>query len=242
MPKKNVEKKEAAGSPAWMTTFSDLMSLLLTFFILLYSMSTLDAIKFKSVASALQSVLLGEAKPTIFQHDITGETAVDPVAEMPSEDQIEAQMAEMLEKVKAFVKNNDLEAEVSVMQNKRGIVLEINEKVVFEMGEAILKEDSKDTLDKISLLFLEIDNDVIIEGHTDNIPINTPKYPSNWELSSSRSVNVLRYFLGTESIIPERISATGYGEYRPVVENSSRENRAKNRRVNILILINEELY
>jgi len=242
MAKKGIEKKPPAGSPAWMTTFSDLMTLLLTFFILLYSMSTLDSIKFKSVASALQSVLLGEAKPTIFQNETTGETDIQSVMPSPNEDIIEAQISDMLEKVKAFVKDNDLEAEVTVMQNKRGVIIEINEKIVFELGEAIIKKDSKEILDKVSLLFDEIENDVIIEGHTDNLPINTPKYPSNWELSSSRSVNVLRYFIATDKITPERISATGYGEYRPVVLNDSRENRAKNRRVNILILVEEELY
>ena len=229
------------GSPAWMTTFSDLMTLLLTFFILLFSFSTLDAIKFKNVASALQSVLLGEAKPTIFPNDIPpGEIPIMDPLPVPKPDEIDTidnELVQLYELVTTYVDNEGLSAEISVKTNIRGVIIDINESVLFDSGEAKLKEDSKKTLEKVYNLINQFENELIIEGHTDDNPISTIEFSSNWELSVIRAVNVVRYFTEEKNIATERISAAGYGEYQPIDNNETEIGKSYNRRVNILILV-----
>jgi len=233
MPKKRLEKKEKSGSPAWMTTFSDLMSLLLTFFILLYSFSTLDAIKFRNVASALQTVLLGQTDPTIFEEEMPEDSPIST----PIPDQVETDIQEVYEQVRSYIEEQGLDAQVSVTKEKRGVLIDIKEKVLFDLGKAEIKPESKVILDKLGDLVNEVDKDIVIEGHTDNLPINTYQFPTNWELSTGRAVNVLRYFVEVNNADPRRISATGYGEYRPIAPNDNSEGRAINRRVNILLLV-----
>ncbi len=243
MPRRKKQKSEGGGSPAWMTTFSDLMTLLLTFFILLYSFSTLDAIKFKNVASALQSVLLGEAKPTIFPNDIPpGEAPINPPIpiEKTSESELNTEMTQLYEIVRDYVEHEGLQAEISVRTDRRGVIIDIKETVLFDSGKSVLKEESKAILEKVVTLIQQFDNELIIEGHTDTMPINTAKFASNWELSVIRAVNVLRYFTETKDVEPGRISSAGYGQYKPISTNDNASGRALNRRVNILILVDAE--
>lgn len=243
MPRRKKQKDEGGGSPAWMTTFSDLMTLLLTFFILLYSFSTLDAVKFKNVASALQSVLLGEAKPTIFPNDIPpGDAPINPPLPMEktNENELETEMMQLYEIVRDYVEHEGLQAEISVRTDRRGVIIDIKERVLFDSGKAVLKEESKLVLEKVVTLVQQFDNDLIIEGHTDNVPINTMVFSSNWELSVIRAVNVLRYFIEDKDVVPSRISAAGYGKYKPISTNDNAVGRMLNRRVNILILVESE--
>lgn len=236
MRKKRIEKKQKSGAPAWMTTFSDLMSLLLTFFILLYSFSTLDAIKFKNVASALQSVLLGQTATTIFDDEVPAENPIPTPMQMPDKE-MESEIEEVYEKVKSFVDEQGLNAQVSVAKERRGVVIDIKERVLFDLGKAVIKPDSIIVLDKLGDLFQTIDKDIAIEGHTDNLPIHTYQFPTNWELSAARAINVLRFFVEEKGADPTRISATGYGEFRPIASNDTAAGRAANRRVNILLLV-----
>src|SRR6056297_477488 len=240
MLRRKKKQVEGSGSPPWMTTFSDLMTLLLTFFILLYSFSTLDAVKFKNVASALQSVLLGEAKPTIFPNDIPpGDTPTNtPVPiEKTVVNKLNTELAELYKIVSDYVEHEGLQAEISVRTDRRGVIIDIKERVLFDSGKAVLKEESKEVLEKVVTLVQQFDNELIIEGHTDTVPINTFQFSSNWELSVIRAVNVLRYFTETKDVDPLRISAAGYGKYKPISTNDNATGRALNRRVNILILV-----
>ncbi|MBN2258996.1 MAG: OmpA family protein [Clostridiales bacterium] len=241
MPRKKKPPAASGGSPAWMTTFSDLMTLLLTFFILLFSFSTLDAIKFKNVASALQSVLLGEAKPTIFPNDIPpGNIPImDPIP-VPATDETETidnELTILYEMVMKFVESENMQANITVSKDLRGVIIDINERVLFDSGKADLKPESKVVLEKVYELISQFENELIIEGHTDDNPINTAQFPSNWELSVIRAVNVLRYFTEVKNISPTRISAAGYGEYQPMEMDDTQVDKAFNRRVNILILV-----
>ncbi len=233
MPKKTINRKEKSGAPPWMTTFSDLMSLLLTFFILLFSFSTLDAIKFRNVASALQTVLLGQTNPTLFEEEMPEDSPIST----PIPDQVETEIQEVYEQVRSYIQEQGLDAQVSVTKEKRGVAIDIKEKVLFDLGRAEIKAESRVILDKLGDLVNEVDKDIVIEGHTDNLPINTFQFPTNWELSAGRAVNVLRYFVENKNADPSRISATGYGEYRPIASNETNEGRATNRRVNILLLV-----
>ncbi len=120
------------------------------------------------------------------------------------------------------------------------IYVDIKEAILFDSGSNEIKDSGLLVLEKIEGILNEFDNEIVIEGHTDNVPINNALFASNWELSTGRSVAVLRYLTEEGDIAPTRISATGYGEHKPIVENTNPENRAINRRVNILIIFDEE--
>ena len=132
-------------------------------------------------------------------------------------------------------KNEHLQTEVT----ERGLVIHIVESSLFDEGSADLKPRAMEVLDVVADELKDIPNHIRIEGHTDDRPISTPQYPSNWELSSARATSVVRYLVDNHDIPQNRISALGYGEYRPVKPNNSIENRALNRRVDIVILTTE---
>lgn len=226
----------------WLATFSDTITLLLTFFVLLYSFSTVDNEKLKQIATSLQSVLTGQSSDSILEFDtnfgevpVVGETSEDAVA--PIDKGKETQ--EMLQKVKAFVEKNNLSSVVDIVQDSRGIGIQLRDSVIFESGSSSIIENSKPILDKINGLLVTLPNEINVEGHTDNIPIKNFKFESNWELSTARAGSVLRYFVEVHGQNPSRFKASGYGEYKPIAPNDTPEHRAMNRRVHILIVTNE---
>lgn len=239
---KNLEEKKA-GSSNWMTTFSDLMTLLLTFFVLLYSFSSVDAQKFKNMANALQSILTGQNNIAILESDpSSGEESVEKVQNpknQQSSSPLEGETKKIYQKVKEFIEKENLGAEVTLRADRRGVIIEIKENILFDSGKAKLKPESMALLDKLTNLINEFENEIIVEGHTDNVPIFNEEFPSNWELSVTRATTVVRYFTEQKKVEPKRLSAAGYGEYHPIVPNDNAENRALNRRVNILIVTSE---
>ena len=229
------------GSPGWITTFSDLMSLLLTFFILLYSTANVDEEKFQQISGSIQNVLSGVGGGGILEYYRTvPEVIDDDVLDMLNKEGIQDGILGMHNKVLDYVTNEDMDKEVTVNMNKRGVFVDIKEAILFDPGSAKIKDGGLDVLEKLEPLLNEFENDIVIEGYTDDVPMNSTIYPSNWELSTARAVAVLRDLSETRGINPERLSAVGYGEYKPIVANDSAENRAANRRVNILIIFEEE--
>ena len=146
----------------------------------------------------------------------------------------------MYYQVSKFVKEHELEAAVEIIETEQGVAIQVRESILFETSKSTLREDSKEVLSSIAELLSSIDNTIVVEGHTDNRPISTAEFPSNWELSVDRAVNVVKYFVENTGIDPKRLSATGYGEHHPVVPNDTEENMAKNRRVNILIIADDK--
>ncbi len=249
--RKKAGESKGNGSPAWMTTFSDLMTLLLTFFILLYSFSTIDAIKFERAAAALQAVLTGNPSTIIFENDAhAGDTVPleDPVP-FPREEivpadtqwELEQEILAMYETIKSYVDQFGLEADVQVSVTTRGVLVNISDAVLFDSGQAFIKPEGRELLSTMGQLLQRLENEVEVMGHTDNRPINTLQYPSNWELSVDRATRVVHFLIDEEGIAPGRLKASGYGEFRPVAPNNSPENMALNRRVNLLIVIDEEV-
>ena len=164
---------------------------------------------------------------------IGGETPTDTV----DGENIEESMYYQVSK---FVKEHELEAAVEIIETEQGVAIQVRESILFETSKSTLREDSKEVLSSIAELLSSIDNTIVVEGHTDNRPISTAEFPSNWELSVDRAVNVVKYFVENTGIDPKRLSATGYGEHHPVVPNDTEENMAKNRRVNILIIADDK--
>jgi chemotaxis protein MotB len=234
----------------WLGTYSDTVTLLLTFFILLYSFSIVDAKKFKDVSRAFQSILVGSGGTTIFDYStdngnvpLQGDTSANSQAAL--DEKLKAQQIEnqaLFKKLKENINSAGLEAKVKVLYETKGVVLEFSDNVLFDSGRAELKADSLPMLDKVSNIIKGIPNGIVVEGHTDNVPIKNPEIKSNWELSCFRAVNVLKYFIEVKKINPARLSAVGYGEYKPLVKNDNKINKAKNRRVNIMILYKEGDY
>ncbi len=243
-PKKSTENA-SAGTPAWMATFADMMTLLLTFFILLYSISSVDAIKFKSISESLQSVLSGETSSSIIEEDgpnddIPLDNPQYEQQEDPDDPMVKESTLEMYNQVKNYVETEGLVADVSVSLNRNGVFVNIKDAILFEPGEADIKEGGQAILGNLEGLFLQFDNQIVVEGHTDNIPQQSFKFPTNWELSSYRATAVVRYLCEVREIPESRLSAIGYGEYRPITDNTTPANRAQNRRVNLLIIMEGE--
>ena len=243
MARKKKSSDNQLTGDEWLATYSDCVTLLMTFFVLLYSMSTVDTEKVRAISEAF-SVMSGKSADSILQYDmyegtqpvLGGESKVD---ELLGQSQ-DADKRTMYDTVKDYVDQNGLNAMIDVAKDENGVALQIRDNILFESGKAELKTESNEVLNKINELISTLPNSIVIEGHTDNVPINNNDYRDNWDLSAARASNVLRYFTGTKGQDPTRFSVSGYGEYRPKFENNTDENRAQNRRVNILIVSNNE--
>ncbi|WP_243734039.1 OmpA/MotB family protein [Halanaerobium saccharolyticum] len=228
----NNNKDNEPGSPAWMTTFGDMMTLLLVFFVLLYSFSTMDVEKFKGFISALQSQLgVLEGGQTITSNpNIDAGTLGEDYAQAPQNIQ------QIMRELDNYIESNNLGDRVNVENKRKGLVISLTGEILYELGRARIREQGREVLAMISDILKDIPNDIMIEGHTDNLPIRTDEFPSNWELSTARAVNVIKFLIEERGFDPARLSAAGYSEYRPVAENTSPEGRAENRRVEVVIL------
>ncbi|OGI11408.1 MAG: hypothetical protein A2Y40_11040 [Candidatus Margulisbacteria bacterium GWF2_35_9] len=226
-----VEDEVEEGAPDWMMTFGDMMSLLLCFFILLFSMSTLDIAKYnaaiKSLKQALQSDSVEVNKiPNIKSDDSKEMSDMFQVANV--------EMERIVDKMNMFIEDQNIKSQVKVIQDdERGVVIKINVKVLYDIGKAEIKEGSIVLLSSIADLLHSFEYKVKVEGHTDDSPISSDQFPSNWELSSARASSVLRFFV-TRGIAPERMAAEGLAQYTPLTSNETIEGRAQNRRVEIV--------
>ncbi len=211
-------------APFWMVTFSDMVTLLLTFFVMIVAMSEVEVKKFEEALSYFQGstgLLMQEGGPP----DVaTGE-------QFKSREQA-AHYEELLDHLKA----DNLEDDVQVELTDRGIHIIITDSVMFRSGEAVLIEPSRTILKLLSTLIDETVASVVVEGHTDDRPIHTARYPSNWELSAARAASTVRFLHAqTDALAPSQYVVIGYGPYRPVATNETSEGRAQNRRVEILL-------
>lgn len=239
------QKNEDKGAPKWMVTFSDLMTLILVFFILLFSMSVVDATKFRAVAESFQQRAIFDFYPSVvpFENpaeDITvkrdpSDDVVDPLKDQNNKDADNQELVQLFEEVQEFLEQNQLTDFISASKDDRGVVLVLQERPLFQSGEAQILDGAKPFLGKVADLLEKIPNLVKVEGHTDSVPMNTFRYPSNWELSGARASSVIRYLLESGDLEPHRFLAVGYADTRPVAPNTTPENLAKNRRVVIVI-------
>ena len=213
---------DAPSAPAWMTTYSDMVTLLLTFFVLIVSMSEIELEKFKEAVSYFQG------RVGVLQQDAVVQSMGLQFATQSSI------RATSYEELLRYIEEAELDGKVEVTLEKEGIRVTITDSVMFRSGEAVLLPQSLGVLDKIAQTLQDQVESVVVEGHTDTYPIQTERYPSNWELSSARAASVLRFLLQQANRLdPWRYVAIGYGEHHPVYTNQTPEGRAKNRRVEI---------
>lgn len=234
------------GLDEWMSTYGDMMTLLLCFFVLLFAMSTIDAAKFAEIAASFSSVnkitIMESASSSILESLGNGIVSM-PVAQGDASEENEErekateELVKMASDFKTYFAQQNLQDKIDVEQNEQYITLNFKDGILFDSGKADLKPEALGALDIVSNELAKYpENNVKIEGHADNMPINTPRYPNNWYLSAARAISVAMYFTDTKGFSPERISAEGFGEFRPKVPNDTPENRSINRRVEIKIL------
>ncbi len=227
-------ESKGGGAPGWMVTYGDLMSLLLTFFVLIVSFSSIEMAEFQKALGSLKGALgvLPKQQSVVMQWD--------PVIPQLS-DYEKKRVQKVISELRNVVKAQGLKDKVVMQEIKNGVLIRIDSPVLFDLGSANLKKRAYPILMKIIEMIQDWPNNIRIEGHTDDLPIHTAEFPSNWELSTARALSVLKFFLENSHIEPQRLSAVGYGEYHPLVPNTSPENRAKNRRVEIYIEYDKQI-
>ncbi len=228
----------------WLVSYADFITLLFAFFVVMYAISSINEGKYRVLSDSLvqafreaptsanlvemrgrrPEVLDGSGRPI-------GRAQPQTVAPPPETERMKRVAKDVLEAMAPLID----EGQVRVTQSPRGITVEINASVLFATGEAVLQPSSIATLTAVARVLAQVDNPIQVEGHTDNVPIRSPIYPSNWELSSARASSVVRLFT-EQGVAPSRLVAIGYADNRPIDTNATPEGRARNRRVNILIL------
>lgn len=259
---KKKQEDAPAGSPAWMATFSDLMNLLLCFFVLLFSMSTVDAKKFEEVAASFSQTFsvftagalsigdgllisngvsqLNELDEYINSTGKVEENEADDNLAKDAFEEVEAQKMqeseELAEKVAEAISEAGMDDLLEMDFTSQYVQLTLNGALLFDSGSAVLSQDAYAVLDQVGIILERYAESVIeIEGHTDSVPIKSAQFPSNNELSDARALSVFYYIVDNTNLDPAMIKHSGRGEYVPVADNGTPEGRALNRRVEIKI-------
>lgn len=235
MKKKHHE--EEGNNERWLITYSDLITLLLVFFIILYAFSKIDNEKYKNLATGFNTVF--GSGTGVLVGDGTGEMVGDGTGGSGSvggTQTEESKLSDLKGEVDNYLTSNGLDESVSTDIDDRGLIIRMSNSILFDSGTANIKSDNSSSLSTIGTLLNSMPNYIRIEGHTDNLPISNTKFKSNWELSVLRATNMAEILINDAGIKPERISVLGYGEFRPIADNSTAEGRAKNRRVDIVIM------
>lgn len=239
--RKGYEEEGKINHERWLITYSDLITLLMIFFVVMYAMSKIDMQKFANLSISLSQALFNQNQIQLQGMGTTGLIAQQPTG-APSPQYIksaaevaeEQQLEQIRRQLQAYIQQQGVAGQVKVEEKPRGLLISLRDVILFDTGKADLKPEAKKLLDGVLPFLSQVDNPLSIEGHTDDRPIHTAEFPSNWELSTARALTVLEY-LQSKGIDPRRMSATGFGEWRPVAPNDSDANRALNRRVNITI-------
>jgi chemotaxis protein MotB len=238
---KHIDEEGGKGE-GWLITYSDLVTLLLVFFVVLYAMANTDLKNFMKVALALRVAFdgIGEAPAAALVGDSKSTASTSDVAAAPLFfDNLPLYRRDFIRvstELTTLARELEIEGDISINMKLEGIIISLSENLVFEPGSTILRPEAVTVLDRVAEILQGIDNQVRVEGHTDDIPTNSPLYPTNWELSAIRAVTIVRYLIEEKGIAPERFSAAGRAEYDPVVPNNSRANRALNRRADVVIV------
>jgi chemotaxis protein MotB len=257
------EPEKHANHERWLVSYGDFLTLLFAVFVALYAMGQTDKKKSEDLMQSLResfgySTLAAAGQKGVLPAEdirlipaIKPEMAVIPISpKMPpagpkmgglekgrgkgrAEEQ---QFKEIMSSIEAYLIKQGAQNKVSLSITRRGLVVSLKEAGFFNSGSAAIKPDGYQLLNTIIEAMVQYDNPLRVEGHTDNVPISTAQFPSNWELSGARATNVLRYMIKNYNVDPTMLSATGYGEFRPTAENNTPEGRNKNRRVDIVLL------
>ena len=250
MRKKRHEEHEEHVDESWLIPYADMLTLLLALFIVLFAASTVDVKKYEAITKSFEEVLNGgtgimESEPSTMQPQdgsFVGLTEdPDKKEEEVKEEENLKQDLNKLEDLKGrideYIADQELDSFLQTKLTEEGLLITIKEAALFKSGKADLTGNANELAKEISsLLVTDPPRRITVTGHTDDRPIKTSQYQSNWHLSSERALNFMTELLKNKNLKPQLFSFTGYGEYRPVATNKTDEGRAKNRRVEVLIL------
>ncbi|MFT9498224.1 OmpA family protein [Anaerosolibacter sp.] len=238
MRRRKVEESKT-GAPEWMSTYGDMVTLLLTFFVLLFSMSEIDAQKFKSIISSFQG-------GTGVLESGTGVQSIEYINNSSTNIEVDAEQMEvesltkLQELMESYIKQTNMEDKILMAIETKGLIIRFKDNVLFDSGSAEVKKNAEPTLSFIADILKReefANKSIRVEGHTDSDPIiMSKKFPTNWELSVTRASNVVRFLIEQTLIDPDRLSAAGYGQYKPISSNNTEEGKSKNRRVDVVVL------
>lgn len=246
------EPEKHANHERWLVSYADFITLLFAVFVVLYAMSQTDKAKVEEVIKSIQSsfgvssmgsspkVNVIPSRPTELIPAIKPDINVTPnpraqrgQGKTRAE---EKDFRQIKSSIEAYLIKQGAQNKVSLTITRRGLIVSLKEAGFFESGQAHIKPSAYELINTIAEAMTQYNNPLRVEGHTDNVPINTAQFPSNWELSTARASNGLKYLIQHFQVDPSKISATGYGEFRPIASNSTAEDRAKNRRVDLVML------
>lgn len=233
---KKRKHEEHMNHERWLLSYSDFMTLLMILFVVLFAMSNVDKAKFKQLSDSLR-VSMGGGKSIVAKEDgvpITVDTK--PIENDLTAKDEQAKMEDLKRQVDRYLEKNGMKADVSTQVDERGLVVSLNDTLFFDTGRAEVKAESQKKLIEIGKILNQLNNYMRVEGHTDNVPIKNDQFSSNWQLSCARASNVTELLINSANIPPQKLSAVGYGEYRPIADNSTEDGKARNRRVNIIIV------
>ena len=263
MAKKAHHEEEHENAERWLLTYSDLITLLLAVFVVLYSTAEQDTAKFKKVVGAMAQEFNPPDKLTIGPGNGMGnakEFMLAPkglMTEKPGEDgqkagqgkteeqkaagkAAEAKTATLESIQKDLLNEKELGKGISAKMTEQGLVISVEEKLLFDSGHTEFKPGATDVLARLSVQLKKVDNPIRINGHTDNVPIHTAQFPSNWHLSSARAIKTAEFLIMTEKLPMQRIHVAGYADNAPAADNATAEGRARNRRVELVLVKGEK--
>jgi chemotaxis protein MotB len=257
--KRKKHEEEQENGERWLVSYADFITLLFAFFVTMYSVSRVDGKKLGSAVESLQRALgsvipvqISQREPGVFPtHQMVPiKFSLTPIEGKPytADGKALMEMAkeiqDNLEKVsreKADRPDSSLANQIRFIIEKRGLVIRISERLFFNSGDASIRREFIPLLDVLAKTLEKVPHHIRIEGHTDSVPINTSRFPSNWELSTSRATAIIRYLLTNFDFDAERLSATGYAEFHPIESNKTPEGRLQNRRVDFVVLSDKEM-
>ncbi len=245
MSKRRRKKRtEEELGESWLLPYADLMTLLLALFIVLFAASSVDAQKFQQISKVFSGIFVGGDGPVEFEKPLEVEEQIDETddgkndpTEQFTDELADLKILEALKKkVDNYIQEKNYEDKFSTSLTSEGLLIRINDSVLFKSGSADVRESDKKTANELAaLLEMELPRSVIISGHTDNVPIKNSEFQSNWELSVMRAVNFMKVLLEDEKLDPRLFSAKGFGEFQPIADNNTAKGREANRRVEVLI-------
>ena len=241
--RKKKQRHEEHIDESWLVPYADILTLLLALFIVLFASSSVDAVRFQRLSNVFNQVFTSGTGFMDFPSDSPSNEPTSPEQRTGAEDleklgkNEQEELTEVQERVNAYIQKNDLTNKLGTNLTDEGMLISIRENVLFESGVGEVRSENRKIAKEISdLLIMDLPRNIIVSGHTDNIPIKNYQYESNWDLSVMRSVNFMKLLLENKELDPEMFSAKGHGEFKPVASNETKKGRAKNRRVEILIV------
>ncbi len=260
------EPEKHANHERWLVSYGDFVTLLFALFVTLFAMSQTDKKRVEEVAASLRESFGYSTQAAAGQRGVLQSQDIKPIPAVKPEMAVipmvnkmppagprqgggekgrgkgkaeEKEFREIQSAIEAYLIKHGAQNKVTLGVTRRGLVVSLKEAGFFDSGSAVIKSSGYQLLNTIIEAMAQYSNPIRVEGHTDNVPISTPLFPSNWELSVGRATNVLRYIQKNYDVDPGTLSATGYGEFKPTADNATADGRSKNRRVDIVLLSGE---